>query len=114
MVAAAVVGLQALACVSVAVYSLFGSSREASLSGTSHLMFIVFTLLFGGGLTLVARDLWQGKVWPRMAAVVWFVLLLPVGWGLLQAGRGPVGLLLLGSAAGGIAAIVAESRNAAG
>jgi hypothetical protein len=48
-----------------------------------------------------------------MAAVVWFVVLLPVGWGLLQAGRGLVGLLLLGSAVGGIVAIVAESRNAA-
>lgn len=108
-----VAALQAFACVSVAIYSLLGSSREASLSGTSHLMFIVFTLLFAVGLTVVARGLWQGKVWPRMAAVVWFLLLLPVGWGLLQAGRGPVGLLLLGSAAGGIAAVVAESRSAA-
>lgn len=108
-----VLGLQAFACVSFAFYSLFGSSREASLGSTSHLMLTVFTLLFAAGLALVARALWQGRNWPRMAAVVWFLLLLPVGWGLLQAGRGLVGLLLLASVAGGIAAIVAESRTAA-
>jgi hypothetical protein len=108
-----VVGLQALTLVALALYSLFASSADSSLSGTSHLMFVVFTLLFAVGLGLVARGLWNARGWPRMAAVVWFVVLLPVGWGLLQAGRGLVGLLLLGSAAGGIAAIVAESRNAA-
>lgn len=107
------VGLQAFACVSLALYSLFSPSREASLSATSHVMFTFFTLLFAVGLALVARGLWQGKGWPRMAAVVWFLLLLPVGWALVQAGRGLVGLLLLGSAAGGIVAVIAESRNAA-
>lgn len=107
-----VVGLQALTLVGLALYSLVASSADSSLSGTSHLMFVVFTLLFAAGLGLVARGLWNARGWPRMAAVVWFVVLLPVGWGLLQAGRGLVGLLLLGSAAGGIVAIVAESRNA--
>jgi hypothetical protein len=106
-----VVGLQALACASFAFYALLTPAREASLSGTSHVMFSLFTLLFAAGLALVARGLWQGKRWPRMAAVVWFLLLLPVGWTLLQAGRGLVGLVLLGSVAAGIGAIIAESRN---
>jgi hypothetical protein len=107
------VGLQALACVSLALYSLVSPSREASLSTTSHVMFILFTLLFAAGLALVARGLLHGKGWPRMASVVWFLLLLPVGWALVQAGREVVGLLLLGSTAAGIVAIIAESRNAA-
>jgi hypothetical protein len=108
-----VVGLQALACASFAFFSLLNPPREASLGGTSHVMFALFTLLFAAGLALVARGLWQGKGWPRMAAVVWFVLLLPVGSTLLQAGRGLVGLLLLGSVAVGIVAIIAESRQQA-
>jgi hypothetical protein len=107
------VGLQAFACVSLALYSLLSPSREASLSTASHVMFTFFTLLFAAGLALVARGLWQGKGWPRMAAVVWFLLLSPVGWALVQAGRGLAGLLLLGTVAGGIVAVIAESRNAA-
>ena len=92
---------------------VLAAPRGASLSNTSHLMFSVFTVLFAVGLGLVARGLWQGLSWPRTAAVVWLVLLLPVGWAMVQAGRGLVGALILGSAAVGIAAVAAESRMAA-
>ena len=113
LVAAAILGLQALGCVAVAVLFLFAAPKGASLSGTSHVMFSVFTTLFAVGLGLVARGLWQGLGWPRTATVVWLVLLVPVGWALVQAGRGLVGVLILGSAVVGIGAVAAESRKAA-
>jgi hypothetical protein len=110
-VAAGVVGLQAVGCLGFSLYFLLAASSRASLSATSHLMFSLFTVLFAAGLGLVSRGLWKGRSWPRTAAVVWFVLLLPVGWSLVQAGRGVVGVLILGSALGGIGAVVAESRG---
>lgn len=112
MVSAAILGLESLGCAGFAVFFLLAASDGASLSGTSHLMFSLVTVLFAVGLALVARGLWLGRGWPRTAAVVWFVLLLPVGWALLQAGRGLAGVLVLGSAVAGIAGVAAESRGA--
>jgi hypothetical protein len=114
LVAAAVIGLQALGCVVFAVLFLSAATVGASLSNTSHVMFSVFTLLFAVGLGVVARGLWHGLRWPRTAAVVWLAVLLPLGWTMVQAGRGLVGVLILGSAFVGIGAVAAESRNAAG
>ncbi len=113
LVAAAIIGVQALGCAIFAVIALFATPRGASLSNTSHLMFSVFTVLFAVGLGLVARGLWQGLSWPRTAAVVWLVLLLPVGWAMVQAGMGLVGALILGSAVVGIVAVAAEIKSAA-
>jgi len=113
MVAAAMIGLQALGCAGFSVFFLFAAAGGATLSGTSHLMFSVITATFGLGLGLVARGLWQGLSWPRAAAVVWLVMLLPLGWAMVQADRGLVGWLLLGGAVVGIVAVAAESRGAA-
>ena len=111
LVAAAIIGLQALGCAVFAVFFSFMAAQRAALSGTSHVMFSVFTALFAGGLGLVARGLWRGLSWPRTATVVWLVLLVPVGWALMQAGWWLVGMLILGSTGVGIAAVVAEGRS---
>jgi hypothetical protein len=112
LVAATVIGLQALGCAVFAVLFLPAATKGASLSDTSHVMFSMFTALFAVGLGVVARGLWQGLSWPRTATVVWLVLLLPLGWAMVQAGRWLVGVLILGSAVVGIGAVAAESRNA--
>lgn len=110
MIAALIIGLQALGGPVAALVFLLAAPTGASLSDTSHVMFSLFTALFSIGLGFVALGLWRGLSWPRTAAVVWLVLLLPVGWAMLQADRGLVGLLILGSSAAGIGAVVAESR----
>jgi len=74
-------------------------------------MFSVFTILFAVGLGFVARGLWQGMGWPRTATVVRLVLLLPVGWAMVQAGSGVFGSLILGTAGIGIAAVALEGRR---
>jgi Na+-driven multidrug efflux pump len=106
-------GLQAIGCVVLAVIFLPAATEGASLSNTSHVMFSVFTVLFAVGLGVVARGLFRGLSWPRTATVVWLVVLLPLGWAMVQAGQGLVGVVILGSAVVGIGAVAAESRNAA-
>lgn len=111
-VAAIVIGAHALGCAVFAVFFPLVAARGASLSNVSHVMFSVFTVLFAVGLGFVARGLWQGLSWPRTATVVWLVLLLPVGWAMLQAGSGLFASVILGSAIVGIVAVVAEGRSA--
>jgi hypothetical protein len=113
LVAATIIGLQALGCVVFAVIFPFAAAQDAGLSKTSHVMFSVITVLFGVGLGLVARGMWHGLSWPRAATVLWLVLLVPLGWSMIQAGWGLVGALILGSVIVGIVAVVAESRSAA-
>ena len=113
LVAAAIIGVQALGCAAFAVIFPLMAAQRASLSSTSHLMFSVVTAVFAAGLGLVARGLWRGLDWPRTAAAVWLVLLLPVGWALFEAGSGLAGGLTLGSAVAGLAAVTAEGRSAA-
>ena len=112
-IAAALLGVQALGCAVLALAFPFVAARGASLSNTSHVMFSVFTFLFAVGLGLLARGLLRGAAWPRTGTVVWLVLLVPVGWALVQAGWVLGGVLLAGSAIAGIVAIAAESRRAA-
>ncbi len=113
LVAASIIGVQALGCAVLAVAFPLAAARDASLSTTSHVMFSVFTALIAAGLGLVARGLWRDLTWPRTAGAVWLVLLLPVGWAMVQAGWALVGALLLGSAVVGIVAVAAESRSVA-
>lgn len=111
-VAAAIIGAQALVCAVFAVIFLLEAPEGATFGNASHWMFSVLTLAFAIGLGFVARGLWRGLGWPRTATVVWLVLLVPVGWAMVQAGRGAVGVLILGSAFLGIVAVAAESRGA--
>lgn len=113
LIAATIVGLQALGVAVFAVVFPLAAAQDAGLSTTSHVMFSIFTALIAAGLGLVARGLWRGSRWPRTATVVWLGLLLPVGWAIVQAGRGLVGALILGSAVAGIVAVLADSRSAA-
>lgn len=111
LVAAAIIGLQGLGCAALAVFFPLVAAQGASLSNTSHVMFSVVTALFAGGLGLVARGLWRGLSWPRTATVVWLVLLLPVGWAMVQAGWALVGVLIVGTAVAGIVAVAVEGRS---
>lgn len=112
-VAATIVAVQALGCAVLAVAFPLVAARDAGLGTASHLMFSVFIGLFAVGLGFVSRGLWRGLSWPRPAAVVWLVVLLPVASAMAQAGWRLVGYSILGTAVAAIVALVAESRSAA-
>ena len=63
-------------------------------------------LVFAIGIGALARGWWSGANWPNTPTVVWNLLLLPVAWSLLQAGRGVVALLLAAVAVLGIVSAV--------
>jgi hypothetical protein len=110
LLAAMIIGVQALGCATFAVVFPLLAAEGASLSSLSHVMFSVFTFLFAIGLGCVARGLWRGASWSRTAAAVWLVLLLPVGWAMVSGGSW-LGGLLIGTAVLGVVAVAAEARG---
>ena len=113
LVAATVIGLQALGCAVLAVAFPVVAAHDPGLSTASHVMFGVLTGLFGAGLGLTARGLRRGLSWPRTASLVWLVVLLPVAGTMLESGWRLPGSFILGSSLVGIVAIAAESRRTA-
>jgi hypothetical protein len=94
-VAGAVVALQALALAVFAVYYLVEFVRGSGGEAARVLSSVVLIAVFAAGLALLAR----GHPSVRTPTVVWELLLLPVGVGLVQSGQVVVGVLvLLGSA----------------
>jgi hypothetical protein len=93
--AGALVGLQGLVGVGVAVAILVRALAADALSG-ALLGEIGFFLLIGGAVLAVGAGLLRGRRWARSPAIVTELLLLPVVYSLL----GPSRQLLLGVLAG--------------
>jgi hypothetical protein len=94
-VAGALVTLQGLAGVGVAVAILVRALAAGALSG-ALLGEIGFFLLIGGAVLAVGAGLLRGRRWARSPAIVTELLLLPIVYSLL----GPSRQLLLGVLAG--------------
>ena len=89
--AALVCALEALILLAFAVYFgwelVQGKSHDTTPVAMSALILVV-----AAGIAVLARSWLRGADWPNTPTVVWNVLLLPVAWSLLQAGRGLVGV----------------------
>lgn len=109
-VAAVITGLQALVLLGLVVYYLVELSAGASDNGTRVVTSAVLILLFAVALGVLAKFLWQRLRQARTPTIVWDVLLLPVGWSLVQSGHGEVGWPVLAVAAVAIVAVAAASR----
>ena len=92
LVAAAVVALQALA---LAVFYLVEFVRGSGGEAARVLSSVVLIAVFAAGLAFLARGLLTGHPFVRTPTVVWELLLLPVGVGLVQSGQVLVGALVL-------------------
>ena len=104
--AAGIVGAQGLLLVLFAVVFAVKSVHGENDGRGEVVAFIVLLVLSGAGLGLMARALWRHRSWPRTAAMVWEVLLVPVAVSLIQSGWLVVGLLVLLGAIVAIAAVV--------
>ena len=87
-------------------------SRSSS-DGTRVVMSALLILVGAAGLAVLVRG-WLGDgSWPRTPTLVWSVLLLPVGVGLVQGTRTLVGwTVVLVALACGVAAWVAREADA--
>jgi hypothetical protein len=106
-------GLQALALVGFAVYYVYELVIGEGSDATRVLMSAVLILLAGVALSLVALGWVRGASWPRTPTMVWNVLLLPVGVGLIQGDRALVGWTVVIVAVGAtLAALGARDPDA--
>lgn len=64
------------------------------------------------GLVALARGLTAGSTWPRTPAVLWHLLMLPVGWSLWEAAHPIIGGLVLASAVVGAGAVIIGAKQA--
>lgn len=92
LVAAAVVGLQALVVLAFAVFYLLSGGH--GFSTFNVVASAALFLLAAAGLLLVARGLVAGRRWARSPALTWQIVLLPVAYGLVQSGRWYIGVPL--------------------
>jgi hypothetical protein len=95
---AALVGLQAVGLVVLAVFYLVETAVARPASTVASLLTAALALAAGVGLALAARGLARARRWARSPALVTQLLVAPVALGLLQAGRWAVGAPLLAGA----------------
>ena len=95
LVAAGVVALQALALAVLAAFYLVEFLRGGGGDAARVLSSVVLIAVFAAGLAFLARGLRSGHPSVRTPTVVWELLLLPVGVGLVQSGQALVGALVL-------------------
>ena len=112
-VAAVLLAAQALALVAAAAFYLYELAVGEGSDATRVVMSALLILVGAAGLAVLVRG-WLGDgSWPRTPTLVWSVLLLPVGVGLVQGTRTLVGwtvvLVALGCA---VAAWVAREADA--
>lgn len=104
--AAGVCALEALVLVVLGVLSGWDLARGASTEASGALMLTVLIAVMAVALALLGRAWWRGAGWPNTPTVVWNLLLVPVAWSLLQAGRVAIGVAVAVLAAVGVVAAV--------
>lgn len=92
---ASLVALEAVGLLAAAVFYLVELVVAEAGDRVRALVTVALALAAGAGLALVARGLLHRRRWARAPALVTNLILLPVGYGLVQGGRWYVGLPLL-------------------
>ncbi len=108
-VAASITALQSLALAGFAAFYLYelviGEGSDTGRVVMSALLILGAAI----ALAVLARGWLGAGEWPRTPTIVWNLLLLPVGWSMLQAGRTGLGWTVLLAAA--VATLVALSSR---
>ena len=111
-VAAAVCGLQVLALLGFVLFYLWELTQDSADDVARVVMSALLIAVFAVGIGAMARGWVRGDNWPNTPTVVWNLLLIPVGWSLVQSGRGPMGALVIVVALVGIvSAIKADTTD---
>ncbi len=112
-VAAGVCGLQAVAMLGFVVFYLWELTQDSGDDVGRVVMSAVLIAVFAVGIGALARGWVRGDNWPNTPTVVWNLLLLPVGWSVVQGDQRVVGVLvILVAVVGIVAAIKADTTDA--
>ena len=110
-VAAVLIALQALVIVGAIVFYGYEILQGATDDVTRAVMSMVMMALFVIGLAVCARGLAANRAWARTPTVVWSVLLIPVGYGMVQGHVEWIGIAVLTAAIATIAGVVTSARR---
>jgi O-antigen/teichoic acid export membrane protein len=105
-VAAGVCGLQVVALLGFVVFYLWELTQDSADDVARVVMSALLIAVFAVGIGAMARGWVRGDNWPNTPTVVWNLLLVPVGWSLVQGDRGLVGALVIVVALVGIVAAI--------
>ena len=86
-VAAVLCGLEALALVAFAGFYVYELALGLGSDPARVVMSAVLIVLAAAGLAVLARGWLRWTRWPRTPTVVWHLLVVPVGWSVVQAAR---------------------------
>jgi hypothetical protein len=109
--AAGVTAAQGLTFVGLGIATAITVGTGKADDGGSAALAAAFWMLAGVGLGLVAWALWRGRHWARSPSLVWQLLMLPVGWSLLDT-QSVIGLIVLVSAVAALIALLSLEREA--
>lgn len=109
--AAAVTAAQGLTFVALAIATAVSAGRGNADDAVSATLAAALWLAIGAGLTVVSAALWRGRHWARSPSLVWQLLMLPIGWSLLDTAS-VVGLVVLVSAVAALISLLALERDA--
>ena len=105
--------MQVVTLLGFVVFYLWELTQDSAGDVARVVMSALLIAVFAVGIGVMARGWLRGDNWPNTPTVVWNALLLPVGWSLVQGGRGLVGALVIAVALVGIvAAIRANTTDA--
>ena len=111
--AALIVAVQGLAMLTLGLALLVGSVAGNPDSLVGAILIGVLAAMGGGGLLLCAWGLRHRRRWSRSPALVWQLLMIPVGWYQVQGGLRWLGLSLVAvSALGALLLLVPTATQA--
>ncbi|NYG07740.1 inner membrane protein involved in colicin E2 resistance [Phycicoccus badiiscoriae] len=111
-VAGMVCAAQAVTLLGFVVFYLWELTQGSGGDVARVVMSALLIAVFAVGIAAMARGWLRGDNWPNTPTVVWNLLLLPVGWSLVQGGHGLLGaLVILVALVGIVAAIRADTRD---
>lgn len=113
LIATGVSGAQALTLLVLGIFSFAMVGAGRADDPTSAALMACLAVLVGAGLAYAACELWRGARWARSPSLVWQLVMLPVGYSMLDTLR-PVGTVLLISAVAAVVSLLALEREDAG
>ena len=105
-------GLQVVALLGFVVFYLWELTQDSADDVARVVMSALLIAVFAVGIGAMARGWLRGDNGPNTPTVVWNLLLIPVGWSLVQSDHGLVGgLVIVVALVGIVSAIKADTTD---